>query len=250
MRISVVVAIKDRFSLLRNCLDSWSDHDYPDYEMILVDDGSQRPDFIVGATKEYSTKISDLSYIRIDGTQDRTPTVAWNAGIRKSTGDFVIVTSGDLIISQKDLLKKMIEGVKERTRLSVLTFFLSSAMTDALNTIPWRDNPTIIQSLPGFMDFDPTHPTKNRDRKASWLAGIHTYLTGQLKKDWEYFGLFREDNIHLVADQDVHLREIQLRWTVDTPKEIHAYHQFHAPPKVTAGGSFSYKTDEQGRLLV
>ena len=249
MRISVVIAVKDRLPLLRRSLQSWMDHDYPDYEVILVDDGSKNLAMVKGAVKEFEKRISDLQSIRLESSGDRTPTYAWNAGFKKSTGDFVVFTGGDFIISQKDLLKKLVEGAKDKTRLSVVALFLSQAMTNALDTIPWQSNPLLIQSLPGFWEYmDGTKILNNRDIAKPWLAGIHTYLTGQLRKDWEYFGLFREEMSHLVADQDVHLRELKLGWRVDTPKEIHCYHQWHPRPQVPIGGSHTYTTEEQARL--
>jgi glycosyltransferase involved in cell wall biosynthesis len=251
MKVSVIIAVKDRFPLLRNSLISWCDHDYPDYEVILVDDGSVQANKISGAAKEFESRIMRLKYIRLEHEKDRTPTVAWNEGFKHSDGDYVIFTSGDLIISHRDLIKRMLTYAGNKTRLSVVTFFMSPEMTAKLDFVSWSDNPQIIQSFPGFWEYVYTNRLlTNKDIGNSWLAGIHTYLTGQSREDWEYFGLFREDETHLVADQDVHLREVALKiWKVDTPKEICAYHQWHPVPKVEAGTSRKYSNANQARLL-
>ena len=238
--VSIIMAVKNRPEAFENSLISWSKLEYDnDYELIVVDDGSDDGELI----KEISTyftpeMLPNLQYYRLESKRDRVPNIAWNFGMEKAKNDFIIVTNGDLIISHKTVLKHILDGYKGY-RISVLTYFLSIVQTALLETIVWEYDPTKIEDLVGFW-------TVNKLRKA---AGLTTYLTGQYRKDWEWFGGFRNEEGFSLSDLDIHIRERKLKLGCETAPVVRAYHQYHEIVDFPMDEGYTYETEEQARLI-
>lgn len=86
-RVSVVVASYNGASTLDNCLQSLAALNYPDYEVILVDDGS------TDETEEIARRYTHVRYIRHPSNEGLS--VARNTGIEASTGEIVAFTDSD-----------------------------------------------------------------------------------------------------------------------------------------------------------
>jgi cellulose synthase/poly-beta-1,6-N-acetylglucosamine synthase-like glycosyltransferase len=85
-RVSVVVASYNGARTLKTCLDSLSRLHYPDYEVILVDDGS------TDATPQIASLYPHVRTIR---QSNQGLSAARNAGIRAATGEIVAFTDSD-----------------------------------------------------------------------------------------------------------------------------------------------------------
>ncbi len=86
-RVSVVVASYNGAATLRACLQSLERLNYPDFEVILVDDGS------TDETESIAALFPSVRYFRQD--QNRGLSVARNVGITASTGEIVAFTDSD-----------------------------------------------------------------------------------------------------------------------------------------------------------
>lgn len=85
-KISVVVASYNGGRTLKTCLDSLTHLNYPDYEVILVDDGS------TDGTREIVQQYSTVRYIR---QPNLGLSAARNTGIDAATGEIVAFTDSD-----------------------------------------------------------------------------------------------------------------------------------------------------------
>ncbi len=85
-KVSVVVACYNGARTLKACLDSLTRLNYPDYEIILVDDGS------TDATAEIASHYRTVRCIRQD---NHGLSVARNTGIAAATGEIVAFTDAD-----------------------------------------------------------------------------------------------------------------------------------------------------------
>ncbi len=86
-RVSVVVASYNAHSTLRLCLDSLQNLSYPNYEVILVDDGS------TDETPSIASEYKYIRYIRYEKNQGLS--VARNIGIEAAEGEIVAFTDAD-----------------------------------------------------------------------------------------------------------------------------------------------------------
>jgi GT2 family glycosyltransferase len=86
-KVSVVVASYNGERTLTNCLDSLQRLNYPDYEVILVDDGS------TDATPQIALKHAGIRYFRHE--KNLGLSTARNTGIAAATGEIVAFTDSD-----------------------------------------------------------------------------------------------------------------------------------------------------------
>ncbi|HRI15533.1 MAG TPA: glycosyltransferase [Verrucomicrobiota bacterium] len=86
-KVSVVIASYNGAGTLRACLQSLEKLNYPDYEVILVDDGS------TDATPEIASEFPRVRYFR--HAQNQGLGVARNTGIAASVGEIVAFTDSD-----------------------------------------------------------------------------------------------------------------------------------------------------------
>jgi len=108
-RVSVVVASYNGARTLKTCLDSLAGLNYPDYEVILVDDGS------TDDTPQIAQLFHSVRYLR---HQNLGLSAARNAGIAAATGEIVAFTDSDcradedwLYYLVSDLLKSDFAGI-------------------------------------------------------------------------------------------------------------------------------------------
>src|SRR5258708_1665802 len=85
-RVSVVVASYNGQRTLQNCLESLTRLNYPDYEILLVDDGS------IDRTPEIAKLFPSVRYLR---QANQGLSAARNAGIRAASGEIVAFTDDD-----------------------------------------------------------------------------------------------------------------------------------------------------------
>jgi GT2 family glycosyltransferase len=88
-RVSVVVCSYNGAATLEACLDSLRKLDYPDYEVIVVDDGS---------TDATSTILARFPEIRALRQPNRGLSAARNAGLHAATGSIVAYTDSDCVV--------------------------------------------------------------------------------------------------------------------------------------------------------
>lgn len=90
-RVSVVVCSYNGASTLEQCLQSLKELVYPDYEVILVDDGS------TDNTPEIAGRFPEVRTIR---QQNMGLSAARNVGLHAATGEIVVYTDSDCFVDQ------------------------------------------------------------------------------------------------------------------------------------------------------
>lgn len=104
IRISVVIPTYNRKGLLRCCLEAVTRQDYPDYEVIVVDDGSTD-----GTGEMVQREFPQVRYIRQE--PNRGPAAARNRGIEAATGEIAAFTDDDCLVPQ-DFLAHLADGYR------------------------------------------------------------------------------------------------------------------------------------------
>lgn len=248
-RVSVVMAARGRPMNTRRALKSYTKISYPNWEMIFT--VVTADDDLRDIYDEFKSQLP-IQYVPfpIDG-KIRTPARTWNYGFKHSEGRYVIFTGADILISGPDMIERFLAQEDENSRINVLTYHLNRDITANLDRIDWFRDPMEIHRQPGFWDSMASGGT-NLDRK---LAGLTTYITGQARDRWEWFGLFREEDSHVTSDQDVLMRDYALIAAgiprkSETLKDYVAYHQWHPDTHIDTNiGGWVYENERQARLL-
>ncbi len=106
VRASVVVCTYNGARTIAQCLQSLQRLRYPDYEVIVVDDGS---------TDDTPNIIAEYPFVRVISQQNEGLSAARNAGLRAATGEIVAYTDDDCFVDP-DWLTMMIAQL-EHARL-------------------------------------------------------------------------------------------------------------------------------------
>lgn len=101
MKFSVVVPTFNRATTLRQTLTALVGQDYPDYEIIVVDDGS------TDGTREMIAR--EFPRVRYAYQTNRGPAAARNRGIAIATGDVIAFTDDDCV-PPRDWLSRLADG--------------------------------------------------------------------------------------------------------------------------------------------
>lgn len=149
-KVSVVVCAYNAERTMDSCLASLKDLNYPNYEVIVVNDGST--DYTLKITQRYD-------YVRIISQENKGLSVARNVGIAAATGEIVAYTDSDCVVDP-DWLTYVVEKL------------LSSGLSavGGPNLPPPEDSlvPSCVAVSPGA----PTHVLLS-DEVAEHIAGCN-----------------------------------------------------------------------------
>jgi predicted HAD superfamily hydrolase/GT2 family glycosyltransferase len=96
--VSVIIPSKDNYSILEQCVKSIYKHtDYPNYEIILVDNGSAE-----GVRKKVEKLAEEHNITYVYEKMEFNFSRMCNIGVRHSNGDFVLLLNDDIEIFQND----------------------------------------------------------------------------------------------------------------------------------------------------
>lgn len=93
MKISAIVPVYNTEKLVGRCIESVLAQSFPDWELILVDDGSR--DGSLNVLREYEKKDTRLKVIH---QENAGPGIARNRGIKEATGDYIVFIDSDDVI--------------------------------------------------------------------------------------------------------------------------------------------------------
>jgi GT2 family glycosyltransferase len=103
-KVSIVVCAYNAAGTLRECLASLMRLEYPDYEVILVDDGSK------DSTSEIAADFPQLHYIRQDNFG---LSYARNVGAQHAVGEIVAYTDADCV-ADEDWLRCLMQAMRDQ----------------------------------------------------------------------------------------------------------------------------------------
>ncbi|HNV72793.1 MAG TPA: glycosyltransferase [Candidatus Ozemobacteraceae bacterium] len=106
--VSIVVVGRNVERTLAECLDSISQLNYPTFEILYIDDGSE--DRSIAIARRFSS-VQQLA------SQGRGPSAARNLGIRQAHGDFVAFTDADCTVD-RNWLKELVEQLSSHPEVA------------------------------------------------------------------------------------------------------------------------------------
>ncbi len=114
--ISVIIATRDRTDSLAECLQAFDDVEYPNYELIVVDNAPATE-----ATAELiASRFSGNPRIRY--AREAHPGLGWahNCGLSHAQGEFIVFTDDDVIVD-RHWLSEMLRGFALGTNVGCVT---------------------------------------------------------------------------------------------------------------------------------
>ncbi len=188
VKISVIIPIYCVENYINTCVESVVTQSYSNTEIILIDDGS--PDNCPTLCDFWAKRDDRIIVIHKEngGLSD-----ARNAGIKASSGDYVIFLDGDDFWDDSDALLKLINRLKI-TNADVLNFSYKKIFIDTNEKVPYFNN---ISPMPTEL--------VDKNRQLSFLVKNRLYIASACNKIIRR-ALFDSD---LTFEKDVYSEDIE-----------------------------------------
>jgi len=112
--LSIVILTHNNPDILRKCIDSALSLDYPEYEVIVVDNGST-DDTAAIVESEFGSRVNLI--VR----EQNSPCAARNQGFWAAQGEFIVSLDHDMIIPDARFLHKAAELLRAHERVGLLS---------------------------------------------------------------------------------------------------------------------------------
>ena len=219
--VSIIVPIYNIEGYIRECIDSILDQTYPDFELILVDDGS--PDNCGRICDEYAEK--DVR-IKVIHKENGGLTSARNAGLSVAKGDWIMHVDGDDWI-EPDMIESLIEAAKATEADLVFGDFMKYG--------PYAGNHKL-----------PTWSIDKKDSMSRYIAYMMTTIWGSIAKRSLYTEHCLKSPDGVSYCEDFHLI-VRLCHFAKKIVNVHRpfYHYRYRPTSIMSNMSRKTEADEQ-----
>ncbi len=194
--VTVVTPIYNNARMIGECLESLLPQDYPDYEVIVVDDGST--DDTPEVVRRYPVKLITNPHLGISAARNR--------AIRAARGEIIITMDSDLKVPG-DLIRRMVEPlVEDPRRGAVMAWWDISNPENLVASLIFRGYEYFVRNLvePDFF----------------W-----GYCFAIKKKIFDQVGYF-DETLPLVEDVDFAYRVVRAGYTIKILKDVRVQHYF------------------------
>lgn len=201
-RVSIIIPFYNSHQYAGDAIRSAFASDYPDFEVILVNDGSDDPkshEFLKGIEREFPhMKIIHKSN---GGLGD-----ARNAGLKVASGEFIVPLDSDNMILQ-NLLSSCVRVLTERDNLSYVTTYFECLREKDGARVPWQLSPIPrpLGAVDGLILLEPTPGDALAMIRRSALESVGGYTTTiYCMGDWDLWLKFYEKGMEGDVIPEVH----------------------------------------------
>ncbi len=200
--ISLIVPAYNEEKTIRKSIQSLLELDYPNYEIIMVDDGSKDKTF--DEVKHFNT-----SKLKLIHQQNKGKANALNNGIKNSKGEIIVTVDADTTL-KKDALRKVANRFAQNQKVG--------AIAGNVKVIPEKNSLNVIQGTEYTIGI-------NLIRKAQSLLGCVMIVPGPiaaLRRDaLEKSGYFSDDTF--AEDFDITMKILKQGYRVEYEDEAISY---------------------------
>jgi len=201
-KISIIVPAYNEEVTIKECIRSLLNLDYPNYEIIVIDDGST--DKTLGEAKKF-----EISGVKVIHQENRGKPNALNNGILSSKGEIAVTVDADTKLHRESLKKIASRFVADRHLGAVAGNVKVDPAPGLLNTLQAAEYTTGI----------------NLVRKAQSILGCVMIVPGPIaalkKEAVERVGFFSDDTF--AEDFDVTMKILKAGYRVEYEDEAIAY---------------------------
>ena len=195
-KVTVITPIYNNAPMIEECLESLLPQDYPDYEVIVVDDGStdDTPDRV----RQYPVKLIVNPHLGISAAR--------NAAVKAAEGEIIMTMDSDLKVPP-DLISRMVRPLlAEEKRGVVMSWWDISNPDNLVASLIFRGYEYYVRNL----------------EEPNFFWG---YCFAIKKKIFDEIGYF-DETLPLVEDVDFAYRMIAAGYTVKILKSVRVWHYF------------------------
>lgn len=196
VKVTVVTPIYNNAPMIGECLDSLLPQDYPNYEVIVVDDGST--DNTPEEVRKYPVKLIRNPHLGISAAR--------NAAVKAAEGEIIMTMDSDLKVPG-DLISRMVKTLLADEKRGVV--------------MAWWDisNPDNLVAALIFRGYE-YYIHKLEEPDFFW-----GYCFAIKKKIFDEIGYF-DESLPLVEDVDFAYRMVHAGYTIKILKDVRVWHYF------------------------
>jgi len=214
--ISAIILTYNSIRFIRSCLNSVYTQDYPEFEVIVIDNNSK--DGTVGLIKKDYPQV-----ILLENRQNLGASKARNQGIQVANGEWILSLDCDVIL-EKDFLNKIIRFIEESEGSTGM--FQPKILKDDKKTI--YSCGIYLSKLMRFYDIGKGRIDNGRFNTSKYIFGACSaaalYKKTMLEDIKEETGYFDERFFFLVEDVDLAWRAQKKGWKTLFCSEVACYH--------------------------
>lgn len=243
-KVSVVIPTHNRAHLFRRSLVCYSQQQFKDFEILLLDDDStdDMQDCCRNLAASLGLDLKHLWFKKPPQKGFRDGACQINYGIRAAIGKLIITTSPE-VMPGKTTIAEMVAhfdraGWNITDWVSARCYLLSEQHQSLIDTVNWRDAgaPEAVRMLPGFYKAPSAEYTgaavfENDSIDKLPLFGASIFC-GMSRYGWKAIGGFPESEIWGSPDPSFLTERNRLgikSWTLGMPSST-CVHQFHDAP--------------------
>ncbi|MBU1255835.1 glycosyltransferase family 2 protein [Patescibacteria group bacterium] len=210
-KVFILILHWQNYEITKNCLESFRKLDYPDYQIIVLDNNSTND-----SAKKLEKEFLDVQFIF--NKENKGYGAGMNPGIRhalENGAEYIFLLNNDVVVSQHDFLKRLISFAEKNKKAGILgpklifpngdyqksynNFFLAMALEPL-----WPSKITKILTKLGFVK-----SKENKIFKVSWLNAVALLFKREVFED---IGLMDERFFLGAEDVDLSLRARRKGW--------------------------------------
>ena len=219
--VSIIVPIYKVEDYIRECIDSILAQTYPDFELILVDDGS--PDSCGRICDDYAKRDNRIKVVhKVNGGL----TSARNAGLEVAKGEWIMHVDGDDWI-EPDMIESLIEAAQITGADMVFGDFMKYGPSAGYNKLP-------------------TWSSDKKKSMTNYIAYVMTTIWGSIAKRSLYADHSLKSPEDISYCEDFHLI-VRLCHFAKKVVNVHRpfYHYRYRPTSIMSNMSRKTEADEQ-----
>ena len=201
MKYSIIVPVYNRPDEVDELLQSLTEQELKDFEVVIVEDGSQKP------CKDVCDKFADILDLHYYAKENGGPGQARNYGAERAKGEWLIILDSDVVLP-KGYLQAVENGLSVECRVESVEFAAAKNKAEASSDDSNHNSTlyTLHSTLAAFGGPDTSHPSFTPVQKAISYSMTSFFTTGGIRGGKKKLDKFYPRSFNMGIRRDVYLK--------------------------------------------
>ena len=201
MKYSIIVPVYNRPDEVDELLQSLTEQELKDFEVVIVEDGSQKP------CKDVCDKFANILDLHYYVKENGGPGQARNYGAERAKGEWLIILDSDVVLP-KGYLQAVENGLSVECRVESVEFAAAKNKAEASSDDSNHNSTlyTLHSTLAAFGGPDASHPSFTPIQKAISYSMTSFFTTGGIRGGKKKLDKFYPRSFNMGIRRDVYLK--------------------------------------------
>ena len=201
MKYSIIVPVYNRPDEVDELLQSLTEQELKDFEVVIVEDGSQKP------CKDVCDKFANILDLHYYVKENGGPGQARNYGAERAKGEWLIILDSDVVLP-KGYLQAVENGLSVECRVESVEFAAAKNKAEASSDDSNHNSTlyTLHSTLAAFGGPDASHPSFTPIQKAISYSMTSFFTTGGIRGGKKKLDKFYPRSFNMGIRRDVYMK--------------------------------------------